>query len=57
MSDWWTTTSGPGHEQGDLLRDFPAVRVDAVEVTGDTAAVSSRVEFVDGISVTVTSLG
>lgn len=52
MSDWWTATSGQGHEQGDLLRDFPAVRVDSVEVSGDTAQVSSRVEVIDGIIVT-----
>ena len=54
MPDWWTTTSGAGHEQGDLLRDFPVVHVEAVEVAGDTADVHSRVEFIDGIIVTQT---
>ena len=54
MSDWWTATSGPGHEQGDLLRDFPVVHVESVQVAGDMAEVRSRVEFVDGIIVTQT---
>lgn len=52
MSDWWTTTSGAGHEQGDLLRDLPVVTVESVEVSGDTATVHPRVEVIDGIIVT-----
>lgn len=52
MSDWWTAVSGPGHEQGDLLRDVPVVRVGSVDVSGDTAEVSSRVEVIDAIIVT-----
>ncbi len=54
MSDWWTATSGPGHERGDLLRDFPVVRVESVDVSGDTAEVASRVEVIDAIVVTQT---
>ncbi len=54
MSDWWTATSGAAHEQGELLRDFPVVRVESVEVAGDTAAVRSRVEVLDTIIVTQT---
>lgn len=54
MSDWWTATSGPGHEQGDLLRDFPVVHVESVEVSGAAAEVRSRVELIDGIIVTQT---
>jgi hypothetical protein len=54
LSDWWTATTGLGHEQGDLLRAFPVVHVESVEVTGDTAEVRSRVELIDGIVVTQT---
>jgi len=54
LSDWWTATSGPGHEQGDLLRDFPVAHVESVEVSGAAAEVRSRVEFIDGIIVTQT---
>jgi hypothetical protein len=54
LSDWWTATSAAGHEQGDLLVDFPVVHVESVEVAGDTADVRSRVEFIDGIIVTQT---
>ena len=54
MSSWWTAVSGPGHEQGDLLRDVAIVRVESVDISGATAEVSSRVEVVDAIIVTQT---
>jgi hypothetical protein len=54
LSEWWTTTSGPGLEQGDLLRGLPIVRIGGVDLAGDSATVRSDVEVIDAIIVTQT---
>jgi len=53
VSDWWTVATGDRHEQGDLLRAFPVVLVDAVDL-GGSPTVQTRIETVDVIIVTQT---
>lgn len=54
MSDWWTAATGAGHEQGDLLGDFPVVRIGEVDLSGPSPTVSSQIEIIDTIIVTQT---
>jgi hypothetical protein len=51
LSDWWTATTGARLEQGDLLRRFPVVLVDDVDLEG-APTVHARVQTTDVIVVT-----
>ncbi|MFU8841898.1 MAG: hypothetical protein ACNA8R_14470, partial [Nitriliruptoraceae bacterium] len=53
MSDWWKATTGSGHEQGDLIRRLPIVRIEDVEL-GDEPTVRAGIETIDAIVVTQT---
>ncbi len=53
MSDWWTATTGEGHEQGDLLRGLPVVHVEQVDLSGEPT-VRTRIQLIDAIVVTQT---
>jgi hypothetical protein len=53
LSEWWTATSADSHEQGDLLRHFPVVHVEGVDLEGEPT-VRTRIQTVDVILVTQT---
>ncbi len=54
MSDWWTRVSTAGHEQGDLLFNFPVPTVTHLTTEGDRPEVTYRVDRIDAIVVTQT---
>lgn len=54
MSDWWTRVSTTGHEQGDLLFNFPVPTVTHLTTEGDRPEVTYRVDRIDAIVVTQT---
>lgn len=53
MSDWWVATTADHHEQGDLLRHFPVVHVDDLDLSGEPI-VRTRIQIADTIIVTQT---
>ena len=53
LSDWWKATTEARHEQGDLIRRLPIVKVEDIEL-GDEPTLRAGVETIDAIVVTQT---
>jgi hypothetical protein len=53
LSDWWTAATGDAHEQGDVLRRFPVIHVDDIDLAGEPT-VRTRIQTIDAILVTQT---